>query len=155
MAGHGPAPKDPAKRRRRNVDPVPATTVVEDGALRGPELPVVPGSSPEDAGWHPMTVAWWQTWRESPQAQAFTGTDWDFLLDTAVLHSGFWSGRTELAAELRLRVAKFGSTPEDRMRLRMQVAPPTPGEVADRAAAAAASSAKVTEIASRRDRLTG
>lgn len=114
MAGRGPAPKDPATRRRRNVDPTPTTTVSAGDVLRGPELP--PAYS-----WHPQTRAWWDTWRHSPQAQNMTATDWDFMLDTAVLHTGMWMGEAKLAAEVRLRVAKFGATPEDRARLRMQV----------------------------------
>lgn len=114
MAGRGPAPKDPAKRRRRNADPIPTTELSEDGQLRGPELPA--GFS-----WPAPTRAWWQTWRESPQAQALTRTDWDFLLDTALLHAELWSGNGAVAAELRLRVAKFGATPEDRARLRMHI----------------------------------
>ncbi|HTI28265.1 MAG TPA: hypothetical protein VL652_45200, partial [Kutzneria sp.] len=68
--------------------------------------------------------AWWDTWRRSPQAQTFTETDWDFLLDTALMHHTMWlKGRWEFASELRLRAAKFGATPEDRARLRMQVTP--------------------------------
>ena len=47
--------------------------------------------------------------------------DWDFLLDTAHLHSAMWNGDSKLAGEVRLRVSKFGATPEDRMRLRVQV----------------------------------
>jgi hypothetical protein len=38
-----------------------------------------------------------------------------------MLHQEFWSGSLSVAGELRLRVAKFGATPEDRMRLRLQV----------------------------------
>lgn len=116
MAGRGLPPKDPAKRRRRNADPIPTTKVTDDGQLRGPDLP-------EGPDWHERTRQWWATWRSSPQAQALTDTDWDFLLDTALLHSLMWQGATSVAAELRLRVAKFGATPEDRARLRMQVEP--------------------------------
>lgn len=36
MAGRGPAPKDPTKRRRRNAG-APETTIVPDDELRGPE----------------------------------------------------------------------------------------------------------------------
>jgi hypothetical protein len=54
-------------------------------------------------------------------SQTFTTTDWDFLLDTAVLHNDLWSGKTAVAAELRLRVAKFGASPEDRLRLKVEV----------------------------------
>ena len=60
--------------------------------------------------------------RASAQVQAMLDTDWDFLIDTAVLHHAMWSEqRWNLAAEIRLRLAKFGVTPEDRARLRMQI----------------------------------
>jgi len=118
LAGRGPAPKDPSKRRRRNIDPIPTSSLVDDGQLRGPELPdVLAGQA-----WHPRTLAWWETWRRSPQAATFTATDWDFLIDTALMHHTMWAkGRWEFAAELRLRAGKFGATPEDRARLRMQI----------------------------------
>lgn len=127
MAGRGPAPKDPSKRRRTNADPIPTTVLqpepvavepagesADEVVLRGPALP-------DDMIWHPRTQAWWATWRASPQAQVFTATDWDFLIDTAILHTALCGGNVKAAAELRLRVAKFGATPEDRQRLRMQM----------------------------------
>lgn len=114
MAGRGPAPKAvrtrPNDTARRQAE---MTTLAADGELRGPELPAGP--------WHERTVAWWDTWRRSALAVAFTATDWDFLLDTALLHSRMWEGEAGLAGELRLRAAKFGATPEDRLRLRVQV----------------------------------
>lgn len=113
MAGRGPAPKDPSQRARRNRE-APSLVVAEDGERRGPELP-------EDFEWPAATVKWWETWRASAQAQTFTDTDWSFLLDTAVMHAEFWLGNRALAGELRLRVAKFGATPEDRARLRLSV----------------------------------
>jgi hypothetical protein len=61
-----------------------------------------------------------EMWRRSAQAETFTESDWSFLLDTALMHHAMWSkGQWTLAAEVRLRVAKFGATPEDRARLRM------------------------------------
>jgi len=103
------------------------TAIAADDELRGPALPDDALSEP----WHPRTLAWWDTWRQSPQAQTFTATDWDFLIDTALMHHTMWSkGRWEFASELRLRAAKFGATPEDRLRLRMQV---TPGPVPEAA----------------------
>jgi len=65
--------------------------------------------------------------REAPQAQTYTDADWSFLVDTAVLHADFWLGNRSLAAELRLRVAKFGVTPEDRARLKLTVGKPGDG----------------------------
>ena len=117
MAGRGPAPKSADQRRRRNVS-TPALEIVTDGAVHGPDLP----DDVLDESWHPRTRAWWETWRRSPQAQMFVATDWDFLLDTALMHHTMWSkGRWEFAAELRLRAAKFGATPEDRARLKIEV----------------------------------
>lgn len=114
MPGRGPAPKRvrsrPNDTARREAE---IAKVSPDGRLRGPALP--------KGDWHPRTVAWWKTWRRSPLSQTFTATDWDFLLDTAVLHNDLWSGNTGVAAELRLRVAKFGASPEDRMRLKVEI----------------------------------
>lgn len=116
MAGHGPAPKDPAERRRRNrVEPL--TVMAGDGKQRGPGLPDV-------FDWPEATLAWWETWRTCPQSSSFTDTDWAFLLDTAILHAEFWLGDRSVAAELRLRAAKFGATPEDRLRLKIAVGDP-------------------------------
>ncbi|MBK9156654.1 MAG: hypothetical protein IPM11_00720 [Micropruina sp.] len=94
--------------------------VVADDLLRGPELPA------SVDGWPTRTRQWWDTWRRSAQASTFTATDWDFLLDTAMIHAAFSEGAVALAGELRLRVAKFGATPEDRARLRMAIVPPKP-----------------------------
>lgn len=135
MAGRGPAPKATRTRetddKRRQAELV---SIAADGELRGSDLP-------EELDWPAATEAWWLGWRESAQASTFTQTDWDFLLDTAVLHAEFWGGNLSVAGELRLRVAKFGATPEDRARLKLQVeepaepkAPPTPAT--KRAAAA-------------------
>lgn len=116
MAGRGPAPKHPDERRRRNADG--ELTVVEwDGQTHGPELP-------ESFEWPAATRQWWLTWRRAAQSQTFTDTDWSFLLDTAVLHAEFWLGDRSVAAELRLRAAKFGATPEDRARLKIEVGKP-------------------------------
>jgi len=114
MAGRGPAPK--AERSRPNDTArrqAEFTKVTDDGQVRGPDLP--------DFAWHERTVAWYETWRRSPMASTFIDADWDFLIDTAMLHTEMWNGSSGLAAEIRLRVGKLAGTPEDRMRLRLQV----------------------------------
>jgi hypothetical protein len=119
MPGRGPTPKPAARKARRNTDARPQTLLRFEQA-RQPRLPtVMPTGSP----WPPETRAWWRMWARSPQAEHFSSTDWAFLLDTAVLHGRFWAGdMASTAGELRLRVSKFGATPEDRMRLRMSFA---------------------------------
>ncbi|WVX88655.1 terminase small subunit [Gordonia phage Birdsong] len=120
MAGRGPAPKDPSKRSRRNADPV-ATRVIEVSPDAQPRLPeLMPSGEP----WPARTGEWWQMWADSPLSNEFTLNDWSELLDSAVLHGEYWSGNVKVAAELRLRVAKFGATPEDRARLRITFAQP-------------------------------
>lgn len=112
MSGRGPAPKSPSRRARRNADPVQQTVLRFEPA----EAPALPN----DIDWHPRTRDWWQTWIDAPQSENFTATDWSFLLDTALMHHAMWSkGQWTLAAEVRLRVAKMGATPEDRARLRI------------------------------------
>ncbi len=91
--------------------------VKPDGGVHGNPLP-------DTYDWPDQTVAWWENWRRSPLASKFIASDWDFLLDTAVLHADFWLGDRKVAAELRLRVAKFGATPEDRARLKVEVGDP-------------------------------
>lgn len=93
------------------------TVITADGQRHGKDLPGT-------FEWPPETLAWWETWRTSAQASKFTDTDWSFLLDTAVLHAEFWLGNRALARELRLRAAKFGATPEDRARLRIEIGDP-------------------------------
>lgn len=114
MAGRGPAPKDPSKRARRNADPIATTTLRFERA----EDPGLPEALADD----PMLQVWWETWANSPQAEHFGSTDWLFLTETAFIAAAFYAGDLKVASELRQRVAKFGATPEDRARLRMQFA---------------------------------
>lgn len=124
MAGRGPQPKDPSRRARANKDPVPHTVLRFERA----EAPDLPDFQVEVDGelvefrWPSRTADWWGMWKRSPQAEHFSSTDWDFLLDTALIHARYWRGDTSQAAELRLRVAKHGATMEDRARLRMAFA---------------------------------
>lgn len=136
MAGRGPAPKDPAKRARRNADPVPLR-VVEAVPVAQPDLPEFEVERSVDGEavmvpfvWPAATRGWWAMLAHHPLAGEFTDLDWSYLLDTARLHAEFWLGATKLAAELRLREAKYGFTPEDRLRLRLQFAQTATAEAA-------------------------
>lgn len=118
MPGRGPAPKDPSRRARRNADPIP-TTVVEYVPGSQPKLP---SRLPNGESWPAQTRAWWRMWGASPLSSMFTANDWSELLDTALFHAAMWSGSLQAGTEYRLRIAKFGATPEDRARLRIQFA---------------------------------
>jgi hypothetical protein len=124
MAGRGPAPKDPSKRARTNADPI-GLRVINAEPTDQPELPslvVKDGDDYTSVEWPDVTLGWWDMWATSPLSTEFTATDWSELRDTARLHALFWMGDKSVAGELRLRVAKFGATPEDRARLRITFA---------------------------------
>ncbi len=122
MAGHGPPPA-PTKRRR-NKDPEPERVVVmADGELHGPELPQ--GVLPDGEDWHPQTLALWDALRRNALLADEPDLGWQFLIDTALMHHTMWQkGRWEFASEVRLRVAKYGATPEDRLRLKVKIQTP-------------------------------
>ena len=102
-------PNDQARREAG------VTKAAADGVVRGPDLP--------EGDWHPRTLAWWQTWRTSAQSRQFIPTDWDALSEAALLHTRMWNGEVSVAPELRLRVAKFGATLEDRQKLKLSIDP--------------------------------
>lgn len=123
MAGRGPAPKDPAKRVRRNAGGQ-EMRVIQVEPDEQPKLPTFYLVDPITGTrslfrWPKQTVEWWQMWADSPLSAEFTSTDWSELRDTALLHAAYWKGDLKQASEMRLRVAKFGATPEDRARLKI------------------------------------
>lgn len=119
MAGPGALPKPVSSRARRNKDHTTTSTTLVRQLAEQPPLPDGFMLEGETLPWPARTVEWWEMWGGSAQATQFTAADWDFLMDTATLHARFWLGHVSVAAELRLRVAKFGQTPEDRARLRI------------------------------------
>jgi hypothetical protein len=95
------------------------TQLVDDGALRGCELP-------EGVDWPQQTLEMWEQLRRSPMAATWLPADWSHLIDTALLHARLWQGDTRIASEVRLRLAQFGVTPEARLRLRQLVTDNSP-----------------------------
>lgn len=120
MAGRGPAPKNPSRRARTNKDPIPGRVLDAPGVAPA-ELPM--DLLPDGDEWHPATLRWWKRWCESPLAENLPAVDWSELEACAVLHHEFMRKRSfTLGSELRLRMAKWGATPEDRARLRISIA---------------------------------
>lgn len=79
--------------------------------------------------WPAATRDWWSMLDFHPLVDEFTEMDWSYLLDTALFHASFWKGNLDAGKEVRLREAKYGFTPEDRARLRIQFAQATSAEV--------------------------
>jgi len=149
VAGRGPAPK--AVRVRRNDTARRDAEMVEveaTGELFGPSLPE--GVLPDGADWHPQTRALWDSLRCLPLLRDELPLGWQFLLDTALMHHTMWAkGRWEFASEVRLRLSKFGATPEDRQRLKVRVTSP-----GDSRPVPSGGAGSVADISSRRARLT-
>lgn len=142
MAGRGPAPKTQRARARDTAARQQEMTVlVDDGTLYGPELPE--GVLPDGGDWHPQTRALWDALRRNPLLADEPEMGWQFLIDTALMHTVMWAkGKWEFASEVRLRLGKVGATPEDRQRLRLSIQ--TPEQVARAETAAAETPADTT-----------
>lgn len=114
----------------RNKKAFDTTYLDWDGKVRGPDLP-------SEMSWHTRTLAWWQHWRESPQATVMTDVDWDELFMAAVLYDGVMrneyrradgtrgpmsmQAKVQALSQIRRVTAEFGATFGDRMRLRMKI----------------------------------
>ena len=153
MAGRGPAGKAQHTRSRNDAS---FSDLVITGDLHGKPLPrdilpVDPESGLREK-WHKQTLRWWESIRRFPLLEDEPDLGWQFLIDTALMHHTMWTkGRWEFAAELRLRMAKYGSTPEDRLRLKVTVRTASDPDLGAQDHGAAS----VTNISSRRARLMG
>ena len=117
------ARKDPSQRAHRKPENRPFHVMGVEKAP-APELPehfkIYDGTAIKRVKYPQETRTWWSHWVNSPLNSGFTHHDWDYLLVTASVHARVVLGiDTKGAAELRLREAKYGATPEDRAKLRI------------------------------------
>ncbi len=91
------------------------TVLYPDGVSHGPELPE------NVIEWPVQTTEFWQALRQDAAASTWTEVEWKQLIDVALLHADLWSGNSKVASEIRLRLAAFGLTPSDRLRVRQIV----------------------------------
>lgn len=114
MAGQGPAPADPATRRRRN-EPTRGEWV-DLPPLEKPVLPEL--AAGEDDPFPPETRAAWEAWRSDPVTAQYSAADIAYALDTIRLHAAM---TPTSAAEVRLRMDALGLTPKGKRDLRWRV----------------------------------
>lgn len=145
------ARKDPSQRARRNAENRPFR-IIEHVRV---EQPALPNGFPYEGRrikWPQITREWWDHWNDTTLNDGFTVHDWDYLMDTAVVHAKHWLGLDSKAGtELIRRLAKFGVTPDDRARLRIVMV--TADTAEERARLAAERNAKVKIVGNSR-RLT-
>ena len=114
-------PKPDGERQRRNKRS-DEMNLEWDGVVRGPTLPT-------GYPWCKATKKWWNKFRRSPQAMICAPSDWQFMIDTALIYDRIWRDpenipATQLAtlmSELRRRTAVYGFTSDDRMHRRMNL----------------------------------
>ena len=74
--------------------------------------------------WHHLTQIWWRRLWASPMGPEYLESDLDELYVFAALRDALWQAGgadKELAGEVRLWGARFGSTPIDRRKLQWEV----------------------------------
>jgi hypothetical protein len=110
----GPTPK--ANRTRKRDERHEITPQESSGA---PQIP--------DGEWSAGARDWWDTWASSPQAGAFTATDWLRLRMLLPLVEAYFDKPSRaILSELRLNEARLGATVEDRQRMRVKIEQPAP-----------------------------
>lgn len=100
-----------------------------------------------------LTVSWWKTLCKMPHCSLWTPTDWQFALMSAIVADDAFRGTAGAMAELRQREKILGTTMDARRDLRIRyVDDATPAPAA--AGRGKAGAGSVTDLASRRGRLT-
>ncbi len=119
---HGPTPKAPSARQRRNKTAgARRLALVDPATVEVPDLPDDLGRS-----WHPRTVEKWQAVHLSPMFPEYDDSDIEGLISLAVLWDDFWqadnpTARIRLAAEIRQNEVRYGLSPIDRRRLSWEI----------------------------------
>lgn len=66
---------------------------------------------PKSVDWPEETVSWFEAWRESPRTDGWDKQQWNYLIETAVVHAEvFASENFGMLGELRAREAYMGVT---------------------------------------------
>lgn len=130
------------------------------------EIPNTPYSGPSldlpelEGGWYREVEQWWEITRAMPHCVLWSQMDWQYALYTAYMWQDWWknfhSERTVFAnksTEIRRREDQMGTTMEARRKLRIRYVDAEPVED-EKPEAPTGTGAKVTDIKSRRDRMT-
>jgi hypothetical protein len=111
----GPAPKDPAQRRRRN-EPTRGEWV-DLPPLEERVLPELPKTFRGRMRWSPRTRAAWDAWAQDPATGQYTAADIAACVELAYLMEGMVRGE-EKPSEVRLRMDGLGLTAKGKRDLR-------------------------------------
>lgn len=66
---------------------------------------------PDTIDWPDETIKWFDTWRNSPRTDGWDELQWQYLIESAVVHAEvFASGNTSMLGELHRRESYMGVT---------------------------------------------
>lgn len=114
-ATRGPVPKRSTERRRRNTESKTAVTVIAAPAVKPPDA---------DPQWHTIAFEWFESLRESGQAQFFEPSDWQAARYCAeVMSRNLNQGKfsSVLFAAVWAAMNDLLSTEASRRRVRMEI----------------------------------
>lgn len=63
---------------------------------------------PEGQMWTPETIAWFNSWRNSPRSDNWDECQWQYVFDTAIIHNFAYNGDVTMFSELNRRLAFMG-----------------------------------------------
>lgn len=96
--------------------------LTDDGETRGPTLEEACGERGPLGPWLPQVRMWWETWRNSPNAQVFEATDWRRLAMLApIVQSYHVKPGAAALSEIRMNEERLGATVVDRQRARIRI----------------------------------
>lgn len=72
----------------------------EGAGVSKPKRPA-PLALPDGIDWPEQTREWWDAWITTPGVAAWGATDWQDLLNAALLHADVWGGNIDRIKELR------------------------------------------------------
>lgn len=119
MAGTGPAPKDPAQRRRRNAPT--RGEWIDIPAESGIKPPALPKRARGTGAWSGSTRAAWNAWWRDGAATQWTSADKPAVAQLARLFEELERGELRLAGEVRLRLDGLGLTATGKKNLRWRI----------------------------------
>lgn len=76
---------------------------------------------PADIPFPEETVKWFESWRNSPRSDDWDELQWQYLIDTALVHSAVWGSQDfGMLGELHKRLAYMGLTFEPQQEVKKE-----------------------------------
>lgn len=127
MAGRKPADRPTVTRHKPTIEWTDVPNVPYSGPR--PELPksrmvMTPRGELQEFPLETRTFEWWAAISTMPHCILWTPSDWQFCVDTALVHAEACHGKAAAMSELRQREKIMGTTVDARRDLRIRYVDP-------------------------------